>query len=511
MGGESKSIGQENLVFQMELLWNIRLFCCHWFPPSPNNAIMVYLLVYRFEGRCIMDRKILEYIREYRMVSPGDRVIVALSGGADSVCLLSVLKELEKELKIELFAVHVHHGLRGEEADRDSAYAQELSGDLGVPFVCVHANVTEYAREHVMSEEEAGRHLRYQILEEQRKKVMGTKIAVAHHADDQVETVLYHLFRGSGLKGLGGIRPVRDSIIRPLLSVTRIEILAYLREKEISYCEDSTNAETDYVRNRLRHEIIPAVRERINEGAPANIRKAGKMAAEADAYFEKMATRIIEEHGIVSGSEKTGINAVGIAVSSINKEERIIRRYVIRHMIAGVVQSLKDISSVHVEETEKLLFKPVGRSTRLPGGLCAVRTYDELWIKNQETELFVENDRGEMETVPEMTTFPYKKGQEIPKNRYTKWFDYDKINSTLSVRHRETGDYITLADGGRKTVKSFMIDEKIPKEERGNVLLVADGPHILWIIGYRISEYYKITDDTHTVLQIQVDGGKNNE
>ena len=440
-----------------------------------------------------MHRKILEtireFIREHDMLVPGDRVIIGLSGGADSVSLLMILSELKKELNIELFAVHVHHGLRGKEADRDSAYAQELSENLGVPFVCVHANVAEYARVNGVSEEEAGRHLRYQILEEQRLFRHAAKIAVAHHADDQVETVLYNLFRGSGLKGLGGMRPVRDAVIRPLLSVTRKEILAYLEEKE----------------------IIPAVRERINEGAPSNILQAAKTAAAADACFERTARRILESGGIRERREGGGVISIGISAEILKQEEPIVRQYVIRQMIGETYLSLKDIASVHVEEAEKLLFKPVGRRIQLPDGGYALRTYEELWIKKEEKKLFSQSGGEETGITPVMTTFPYKKGQEIPKNRYTKWFDYDKINSALSVRYRETGDYITLAGGGRKTVKSFMIDEKIPKEERGKILLAADGSHILWIIGYRISEYYKITDDTHTVLQIQIDGGKIDE
>ena len=462
-----------------------------------------------------MHRKILESIREFigenHMLVPGDRVIIGLSGGADSVSLLMILHELKNELNIELFAVNVHHGLRGEEADRDSAYAQELSENLGVPFVCVHANVAEYARVNGMSEEEAGRHLRYRILEEQRLAHHASKIAVAHHADDQAETVLYNLFRGSGLKGIGGMKPVRDTIIRPLLSVTRKEILAYLEEKEISYCEDSTNSGTDYIRNRLRHEIIPAVRKRINEGAVSNILQAAKTAAAADAYFEKAAKQILEKHGIRERTDEGGICSVGIAAEILKQEDSIVRQYVIRQMIGETYQSLKDITSVHVEEAEKLLFKPVGRRIQLPDGGCALRTYGELQIKKEGKTIFSQNGGKETGITPVITTFPYKKGQEIPKNGYTKWFDYDKINSTLSVRYRETGDYITLAGGGRKTVKSFMIDEKIPKEERDKILLAADGSHILWIIGYRISEYYKITDDTHTVLQIQIGGGKNDE
>ncbi len=226
-----------------------------------------------------MYRTILDYIRRNRLFSPGDRVIVALSGGADSVCLLVVLNELKEVLGLELKAVHVHHGLRGKEADRDSDYAGKLSETLGVPFACVRVDAALYAREHGMSVEEAGRHLRYQIFEKELLGFSGTKIAVAHHRDDQAETILYNLFRGTGLKGLGGMRPVRDKIVRPLLSVGREEILAYLAEKGISYCEDSTNAQTDYVRNRIRSRILPEIREQVNRRAGENILHAGEMAA----------------------------------------------------------------------------------------------------------------------------------------------------------------------------------------------------------------------------------------
>lgn len=486
--------------------------------------------------------KILEYIKEWHMLDPGDRVVIGLSGGADSVCLLLLLHQWRRELKIELFAVHVHHGLRGREADRDSSYAEELSEGLGVPFICVGADVGKYARAHGLSLEEAGRLVRYRALEEERKRLSAQKIAVAHHGDDQVETVLYNLFRGSGLTGLCGMRPVRDAIIRPLLCVEKREILAYLEEKGISYCQDSSNASTDYVRNRLRLEIIPAIRERINPGAPLHIRMAAETAAAADGYFEEEALRILDRYGVTGGNQtapgesgkdrsemeagaetetKTGAKAgakagvevehadkgmaVGIPVEALAAREPIIRQYVIRRMIGMVLHSLKNVSFAHIEATEALLFKPVGRRIQLPGGVFALRTYGELWICGVGMEPSLRMERSNTQKIPTMSVFSYKKGQEIPKNRYTKWFDYDKINSTLSVRHRETGDYITLAGGSRKSVKAFMIDEKIPREERDGILLVADGSHILWIIGYRISEYYKIKEDTQTVLQICCD------
>lgn len=452
-----------------------------------------------------MYEKVLEYIDKWQMFSYGDRIVVGLSGGADSVCLFLLLCHLKQEFNIELFNVHVHHGLRGEEADRDCSYARELSERFEVPFICVRSDVAGVAKTRGLSLEEAGRLVRYQAFEEERKRLSAQKIAVAHHGDDQVETVLYNLLRGSGLKGLCGMRPVRGFIIRPLLCAEKREILAYLEEKGISYCQDSTNASSDYVRNRLRLEIIPSVKERINQGAAPHIRMASETAAAADDYFEAAAKRLLDRHGIAEEE-----NGVGISVKALTAKEPIIRQYVIRRMIALTLHSLKNVSAVHVEAVQALLLKQVGRRVQLPGGVFALRTYDELWILQAGKEPGVRGSAvNTAETVshnmPVMSVFPYKKGQEIPKNRYTKWFDYDKINSTLSVRHRETGDFITLAGGGRKSVKAFMIDEKIPKEERDGILLVAEGSHILWIIGYRISEYYKMKDDTQTVLQICCD------
>lgn len=454
-----------------------------------------------------MYRTILDYIRRNRLFAPGDRVIVAFSGGADSVCLLVVLHELRKELGLELKAVHVHHGLRGKEADRDSDYARQLSEDLGVPFACVRVDAALYAREHGMSVEEAGRHLRYQIFEKERLDFSGTKIAVAHHRDDQAETILYNLFRGTGLKGLGGMRPVRDKIVRPLLSVGREEILAYLAEKGISYCEDSTNAQTDYVRNRIRRRILPEIREEVNRRAGENILHAGEMAAQADAYLEKQAEGILKARGVLETDDAGSVTARGIDTKALLAEDDIIKNYVIRRMIRSVNESMKNITMTHVESAAALIFGSDSRQVDLPCGLIAVRIYDELWIKRKKQEGPVDKERAVLLPELDFKIFPYKKGQEIPKNGYTKWFDYDKIKCALSVRYRETGDYMTLAGGGRKTVKAFMIDEKIPKEERGKIPLVADGSHVLWVIGYRISEYYKITDDTHTVIQMQLNGG----
>lgn len=456
-----------------------------------------------------MYRKILDFIRRNRLFTPGDRVIVALSGGADSVCLLVILKKIEKELGLELKAVHVHHGLRGAEADRDSAYAKELSGKLSVSFACVRVDAARYAREHGMSVEEAGRHLRYEIFERQRLEFQGTKIAVAHHADDQAETILYNLFRGTGLKGLGGMRPVRENIVRPLLTVSRTEILAYLKEHGISYCEDSTNFTTDYMRNRLRCQILPSIKEQINIQAAQNILHAGDMAAKADAYLEKQAEKILNRDGVFEKNKDGSFFSCGIGIETLLMEDEILINYVIRQMIRSVNQSMKNITMTHVESAKALLSGSDGKQADLPYGLVAVKELKKLWIKIKKQADIVKKEPDYPFPKLDLSVFSYKKGQEIPKNSYTKWFDYDKIKCTLSVRYRQTGDYMTLAGGGRKTIKAFMIDEKIPRQERDKIPLVTDGSHVLWVIGYRISEYYKIKEDTHTVIQVQLDGGKN--
>ncbi len=448
-----------------------------------------------------MQKRFLEFSEQYHMFREGEQVVAAVSGGADSVCLLHLLAVNREKLGIEVSALHVHHGLRGEEADRDAAYVEELCRRLQVPCRVIYAHADQYAKEHGMSLEEAGREIRYSEFGREAERLGAAVIAVAHHRDDNVETILHNLFRGSGLKGIGGIAPVRGRIVRPLLCFGREEIISYLKEQKIGYCTDSTNLADDYTRNKLRNQIIPMIGELINPRAPENIDHAGKLVSQADEYLTQQAGKLFSENG-VSEEKKAGI-----PVFALENQPSIIQTYVIMQMIRMVTSSGKDITSRHIEQVQELILKGTGARTDLPYGLCAHRDYQNLWIEMRKKDHLVDKQLSECLPKPILTVFPYEKSAEIPKNRYTKWFDYDKIKGTVSVRVRETGDFITIP-GGRKTVKAFMIDEKIPREERDRIPLLADGKHIIWIIGYRISEYYKVTDDTKNVLQVQLDGGK---
>ncbi len=457
-----------------------------------------------------MRKTVGKFIEEYKMMEPGDKVIAAVSGGADSICLLHLLNEMKEELDIELKVVHVHHGLRGHEADRDAAFVEEEAGRLKVPCTVIHRNVAEYAKVRGLSVEEAGRILRYQALEEEADRWGCAKIAVAHHREDQAETILHNLFRGSGLKGLCGMAAVRGAVIRPLLCVGRTEILDYLGEQGLSYCEDSTNESVDYTRNRLRHQLIPEICGQINAGAVKHIVNAGKMMSLADQYLESQAEEIWSRYGVEEANNRSlkegeGVRRCGIEAEILKHQPEILKGYIVKKMLGLCAGSVKDITFVHIEQVYELAEKETGKRISLPYGLEAGKRYGMIWV----------SAAGDFEKPQEKTLrlshFPYKKDQEIPENRYTKWFDYDTIKSTLSVRTRQTGDYITLKDGKRKTVKAYMIDEKIPREERDKILLLAEGHHILWIVGYRISEYYKITEHTRQILQVQADGGEGHE
>ena len=509
--------------------------------------------------------KVIRFIRETHMLEPGDRVVAGVSGGADSICLLSILDQLRTVLPVSVRVIHVHHGLRGVEADRDEAWVQEVCGRMEIPFFSVHRDVRAYAGEHGMSEEEAGRVLRYEAFEKMAQEwdqeiggMNQAKIALAHHQEDQAETILHHLLRGSGLRGLSGMHPVQGRRIRPLLCAQREEIREYLKQQKLCWCEDSTNQSGDYTRNRIRRELFPMMETLVNTRAQENLLHAGELFAQADEYLEKQAAAVWQSAGTETVTTEAPYDAVaGIALKEFCEQEPIIRSYLIRMLLDYAKPGWKDITRRHFESLDHLAFSSVGSSADLPGKLRAQTGYQFLWIcrdgmkeeklktektkttKTEELEaedlktekIKIENGKEEIEKtgensdreevvsgqkifkereVPElkMRIFPHEKGMEFPKNLYTKWFDYDKIKSTLSVRFRKEGDYLSIPGGKRKTVARYMIDEKIPRHLRDEIWLLAEGDHVLWVIGYRISEYYKITDDTKTVLEVRLDGGE---
>ena len=457
--------------------------------------------------------RVSEYMQEHHMVEDGQKIVVGVSGGADSMGLLSILSEIAQYFHLSLVVVHVNHGLRGKAADADQVYVENVCRNLEIPCYSFHVDLKRFARKEGMSEEEAGRYYRYQCFEKVRKEVGAHRIAVAHQREDTCETVLFNMFRGTGLKGLTGIPPVRDEIIRPLLCVTRSEIEAYLQEKEIEWRTDETNLTDVYTRNKIRHQVIPYVEEHINSAAGQHIQETAGLLSDIEDYLNQQTDQAFDTCVILGEEPVCAIHGASFAAQHV-----VIQREILRRAFYVAAGKLKDVDKEHIEMVRNLFGKTVGRRCSLPYHLQAIRTYEGVSIRKvlpgeecPEDGPWVDVTAPGHYRIPDsdMTVeFEIKesfKTEEIPINRYTKWFDYDTINNSLSIRTRENGDYITLdSQGHRKPLKRWMIDEKIPREERDRVLLLADGHHILWIIGHRISESYKVTSATQRVLAVKV-------
>ena len=467
-----------------------------------------------------MKKQVFDYIEKHHMLTAGDTVVVGVSGGADSVCLLYLLREYARQVPITVHAVHVEHGIRGEEALSDMVFVQKLCEKLQIPCSVYHYQIPKLARDKKLSEEEAGRAARYEAFRKEKDKIDGpVKIAVAHNRNDNAETMLWNLIRGSGMAGLSGMAPVRGDIIRPLLTRERWEIERYLGELQQGYRTDSTNLSQNYTRNKIRHTILP-VMEQINGQAVKNIDDAARRISQAQEYLKKAVRdefdRMVEVRQ----------DCLCIEIEKLNKAEPYIRGEIILRVLYQCAGSQKNIGKVHVQAVLSLAEKISGKQISLPYGMLAWRSYNVIIVTNKREEVrqipetFQVLISGEgkynipcreesFEIFLENIYEKNKKSVNLEQKTYTKWFDYDKIKNGLVIRTRRSGDYFVMDEKGhRQSLKSFFINQKIPREERDNILLVADGSHIVWIIGYRISFQYKINDDTAKVLRIQMNGGK---
>ena len=462
--------------------------------------------------RYAFEKKVMSFMEEQELLASGDRILVGLSGGADSVCLLAVLHRLAEQLSAELGAFHVNHGIRGAEADRDEAFSAELCHRFGIPFFAVKEDVPGKAKEWQMGEEEAGRRVRYEAAERIARDNGYNKIALAHHRNDVAETLLFHLFRGSSLAGLSSIPAKRGMVIRPLLCCEREEIEAYLEAAELSFCTDATNEETEYTRNKIRHKIVAFAKAEINAGA---VRHMAEAAAQLSETEEFLAT---ETEAVCNEALETA-EGIFFSVNMLKEKHRLLQQRAIYVMLGKVAGTRKDITREHVEAVLGLLERQSGKRVSLPYGVVAVREFDRLLLKKEGEIRTKEQPECHPVTVPgeysfgktgevlRFRVFPYQKNEEIPKNEYTKWFDYDKIRGTLYLRTYCAGDRIGLSVGN-KTVKSVWTEHKIPAEERGRRLLLADEEQVLWIPDVRCCDNYRVDDGTKTVLEVQRNGGK---
>ncbi len=459
-----------------------------------------------------MVEEALQYMKQYHMVEPGDVVIAGVSGGADSVCLLLVLEKLAERLSISIEAVHINHGIRPE-AGEDAEFVRKLCEERQIRFHLICADVEAQAKQEKLSAEEMGRKLRYEAF----RQILGGRkgrIAVAHNSNDRAETMLFHLFRGTGLAGVCGIRPVQGNIIRPLLFLERKEIEQWLQEQEISFCTDATNLGDDYTRNRIRHHILSYAEENIVHGATANMNRAAKQLQEADEYVMRQTLAAVERCCVFTEHPK----AASLKLSLLQKEEPFIRKRLLFYTLCEIAGQKKDITEAHIQSIDKLLQGTGSKECVLPYQVHVYKQYE--WVKIEKSEACTEFFGKEYPELPvgipsvlqvpllgdvEFQTFSYEKSQIIPQKTYTKWFDYDKITTTLFLRPRQAGDYLTVnRQMGRKSLQDYFVDQKIPKEDRDSLYVLAMDHHVVWVPGLRISEFFKITEQTERVLQVSV-------
>lgn len=467
--------------------------------------------------------KVKKFINDEGLLQDKDSCLIALSGGADSVALLKILYELKKEYNLRLYSMHIHHGIRDEEAHRDAKFASELSESFGIECIIKYVNVPDYAKLNRLSIEEAARVLRYEELQRQ-AKLKNAKIATAHHLDDKAETFIMNLCRGSGLKGLGSIRAERENIIRPLLGLSKKEILDYIEKENLDYVTDSTNLEDIYTRNYIRHKVMPCM-EKLNVCSQKHISAAGDEIYEAYKYIKDIAKEKLEKisvyryKGKITAKESLKSSdknfSIGIEKEKFDKEPDIIKNYMIYTAFEVMVKGLKDVSNINIKDISTLTKKTTGKQIHLPHNIIAYTDYTYLWLENKliqkKAVKRLDSKPLEIDNLCSTEIFTCDENFTPPTLKYTKYFDADKLNADIKLRYRQAGDYISIKSG-KKSLKSFMTDEKIPAAKRDDVKLIACKSHVLWVIGYRISEYYKINKDTKNILKIRyLKGEEENE
>lgn len=498
--------------------------------------------------------EIVRWIKSKELICEGDYVIAGVSGGADSVCLLLILLELQKKMMFSIQVVHVEHGIREQESRRDADFVEALCSRKKVPCDICHVDVPAFASEQRLGIEEAARIKRYECFEKavlrqkesfSEVKVVpepAIKVALAHHADDNAETVLFQMIRGSGVDGLGGMRASRPfagaaQIIRPLLTVSRTQIEEYLNDVKEPFCVDKTNLDTDYSRNRLRHIVIPQLTE-INSQAVSHMNKSALLLQQVADY--------LREQEALAAADCCDWQENGCLIKEqfFLRFPQIIQTGVVHQVLGKLAGSSKDLGMIHVETVMSLFLLQVGRKQILPYQMQAKRVYDGIFLTRENMDKV--SDRGETEKAGDCFTvtaeqqnrleagetvciilpdgeiklrvfdcakedFSVKNKQNL-KKKYTKWLDYDKIKCGLQIRRRRMGDYLTVDEQGHtKKLKEYFINEKIAQVMRDKIWLLAEQSQIIWVIGRRIGAAYKIKESTKRILEVQIVGGTYHE
>ncbi len=462
-----------------------------------------------------MIEKVKRAIKKHGMLERGDRVVVAVSGGADSIALLKVLKFLSYEYGITLISAHLNHGIRKKQADREEVFVRRFSRNIDIDFESRKVHVPYMQKGSGKSIEEVGREERLRFLTDIAGKYGAQKIALGHHMHDQAETVIMNFLRGSGPEGLKGMLPVRDGMfIRPLLGITKKEIHDYLEQNQIPFIMDPSNNSSIYLRNRIRHELIPELKRRFNPRLEEVLASMSEIMRLENDYMEAVTDRVLENWGSKSTDEEIRIN-----ISDLINLHPAIQHRLIKNLLKRFSPTGTGIGYSHVKSVIGLAdgARPGGRAI-LPYRICVRREYDDLCFGRQKKE---SNDRswgfcydvpvpGEIYIRELNRTMRFEMIQTLESilldNPNVVCMDFEKIIFPVVVRTVMPGDNIQPLgmEGKKKKLKSFFIDMKIPQIKRKTVPLMVDAGSVIWIAGMRMSERVKITDKSRKILKVEI-------
>jgi len=448
--------------------------------------------------------KVKSTISKYSMLSGGETVLVGLSGGPDSGCLLLALNLLKDEFNLKLHALYVDHGLRPAETPEEIEFCKNLCEGLTIPLGVKSIDVKAYAAEQGMNKQEAARELRYRVFDETLSETKADKVALGHNADDQIETFLMRFVRGAGPKGLSGIPSVRGKVIRPLIGTERSEIEKFLDEQGAGYMIDSSNLKEDYLRNRLRLLVVPEIRK-INPHISQTVSRTLDILTEEESYFEIIVTKTLMK--LIC--RKTDLR-IELFLSPLEAMDRVILRRVLRRAI-DETKGLRSIEFIHIEAIIELIRRGRhGDRLYLPKGLRVIKNYSTLLITaeapqrigraalNVPGETVLEDIRAVIRVSVEGRVESYGDGKAVAV------FDAEKVGTVLTVRPREKGDlFYPIGFGKRKKLQDFFVDEKVPRDERDAVPIVVSGDNIVWIAGYRGDDRFKVAEATKRFLKLE--------
>lgn len=462
-------------------------------------------------GDLLLD-KVHAFIRQHSLFTAGETVVVGVSGGADSICLLRLLAMLS-ELRLRLIVAHLNHSLRGGESDADEEFVRDLAAELGIPFESTRYDVKGLARSSGLSLEEAGREARYSFFSEVAGRYGAGKTALAHHAGDQAETVLMRLIRGAGSDGLAAMRPLtEDGRVRPLLAVSRGEIEAWLLKRNFPWREDASNSDTAFLRNRVRHELLPLLTT-YNPTAAERLRRSAEILAEESALLDQLAQ---ERADCLLTTAHGGIS---LDISLFAEEPRALRLRLLREAFRRSAGSLAHLDFDHLERVEAvaLAAKTTGE-LHLPRRVKVARWYTRLVFSSNaphsgswELDIPGVGDyllpSGALLTVSK-TPVPFDPADILPERAC---FDADEAPFPWRVRSFLSGDrFAPLGTAGTRKVKRVFIDAKIPAQLRADIPLLADGKGaILWICGVRRSAQALVTSSTSATVTVKLQRGVN--